>query len=154
MFPIDLVKILDVGCGAGDNARRLSSRGHKVWGITLSQQEAKSAEPWCEEVFVGDLDGDLPRALPAAFDGILLSHVLGHLAHPQAVLRRLYDRLRLGGLLFIAVPDMAHWRLRVRLLGSISSPATVMRIVQEGCWRTARHRRTTKEDVYPEGGVL
>jgi len=36
--------VLDVGCGAGDNALYLASRGHEVWGIDISPRAIKKAK--------------------------------------------------------------------------------------------------------------
>jgi 2-polyprenyl-3-methyl-5-hydroxy-6-metoxy-1,4-benzoquinol methylase len=111
------MRVLDVGCGAGDNARILAARGHTVVGITASAAEAEHARPHCQQVLVCDFEAvsGLP-GLPADFDLVLCSHVLEHLRFPGEALVRLRGLLRPGGLLAVAVPNMAHWRLRVRAL--------------------------------------
>jgi SAM-dependent methyltransferase len=116
LLPIEARTVLDVGCGAGDNARLLRERGCRVWGVTLSLAEADLARPVCEEVRVADVESedlDLPDGF---FDAMLCSHVLEHLVRPQCVLRRLSRHLKTGGFVLIAVPNMAQWRLRLRFL--------------------------------------
>jgi 2-polyprenyl-3-methyl-5-hydroxy-6-metoxy-1,4-benzoquinol methylase len=118
MIPRDAVRVLDVGCGAGDNARVLKSRGHLVWGVTTSAAEAEVAGQHCEGVWVGDVERMRlpPLGEAMAFDALLMSHVLEHLAAPRETLRRLAPMLRPGGLLVAAVPNMAFWGVRLRIL--------------------------------------
>lgn len=116
LIPPEAKCILDVGCGAGDNARILAGRGHRVWGLTLSSGEAHSARAVCEAVWVSDLEEGLPSDLPSQFDAILFSHVLEHLRRPVQALFSLMPYLKPGGLVFAAVPNMAHWRLRLQFL--------------------------------------
>lgn len=116
LLPRTATKILDVGCGAGDNARLLRQRGCRVWGITLSEAEADLARPFCEEVIVADVEAsdlDFPTDF---FDAVLCSHVLEHLVNPHPVLKRLSRHLTADGVVLIAVPNMAHWRMRLRWL--------------------------------------
>ena len=53
--------VLDVGCGAGDNARALHALGCVVDGITLSEQEAVLARPACRAVHIFNLEQGLPE---------------------------------------------------------------------------------------------
>ncbi len=113
--PSNAKRILDVGCGAGDNARLLASRGCVVTGVTFSEQEAEVAARHCERVILADVereDLDLPAQ---GFDVILLSHVLEHLRAPSELLRRLARLIPVGGGVVIAVPNMAQWRMRWQL---------------------------------------
>ena len=109
-------RILDVGCGSGDNAKCLASQGREVWGITLSPEEAFLARPFCKDVCVADIEQGLPPSFPELFDCIVLSHVLEHLVRPKKVLAELCTRLTPDGSLLIAVPNMAHWRMRLQFL--------------------------------------
>jgi SAM-dependent methyltransferase len=111
-----LKRVLDVGCGAGANAQALTGRGHRVWAITASSPELKAVRSWCEEVFLWDVESAEEVALPDEFDCLLFSHVLEHLRNPKASIQRLLSRLRAGGVVAIAVPNMAHWRLRWQFL--------------------------------------
>jgi SAM-dependent methyltransferase len=116
LVPPDARRVLDVGCGAGDNARILRQRNCQVWGVTLSEAEAEAAREVCEGVCVGNVEtGDLD--LPVGhFDVILLSSVLEHLIDPNRALTRLAAHLRVGGIVLVAVPNMANYRLRLRFL--------------------------------------
>lgn len=109
-------RVLDIGCGAGDNARGLRSRGHEVWGVTISPSEAQLARQWCEEVIVADVEKAFPRLPDGRFDAILFSHILEHLQRPRDLMAAALPALAPAGRLYVAVPNMAHWRLRVRFL--------------------------------------
>lgn len=108
-------RILDVGCGPGDNARVLGRRGYAVWGLTDSVEEAAVARAFCVDVWVGDVEVmPLPKAEP--FDVLFMSHVLEHLVEPAAALTRLAPLVASDGLVVAAVPNMAHWSARLRVL--------------------------------------
>jgi 2-polyprenyl-3-methyl-5-hydroxy-6-metoxy-1,4-benzoquinol methylase len=107
-------RILDVGCGAGDNARLLGALGHQVWGVTASAREAEVARRHCMGVSICDLEQPLPPGLPAQLDVLFCSHVLEHLRDPMRVLRELSRLLVPSGQILVAVPNMASWRLRVQ----------------------------------------
>jgi 2-polyprenyl-3-methyl-5-hydroxy-6-metoxy-1,4-benzoquinol methylase len=123
-FLLDLIeggctRLLDVGCGAGDNAGLI--RAHlsncRIFGITLSASEAQSARKHMDDCWVLDIESPLPNAIiDQRFDVILLSHVLEHLRHPASVVARLSNLLRNGGQMLIAVPNILSWKMRLRFL--------------------------------------
>jgi SAM-dependent methyltransferase len=114
LVPAAACRILDVGCGAGDNARLLTASGRIVTGVTCSEAEARFAASHLEHVLVADIEaGSLPLP-PCSFDALILSHVIEHVRNPAAVLTALSPLLKPEGILIIAVPNMANWRLRVR----------------------------------------
>ena len=108
--------VLDLGCGAGANARILRERGLVVDGVTASESEGVSAERWCERVFVHDLECGLPPELGPNYDVVLASHVLEHLRQPDALLR---DIRRILGArtsrLIVAIPNLLFYKNRVAL---------------------------------------
>ena len=116
LVPRECRKVLDVGCGTGANAKAFRDRGGSVWGITCSEEEAKLASAFCDKVYLADLDIAVPSDLPDDLDLLFMSHVLEHLRRPAETLTKLCTRLRAGGYAAIAVPNMAYWPLRERLL--------------------------------------
>lgn len=122
MVPDGVGRVLDVGCGGGDNARRLRAMhpGIEVVGLTHSSDEADIAAPHMDGVHVIDLERALTDGVMAGwgppFELLLLSHVLEHLIDPVAVLRRCLTRLRPGGHVLIAVPNVLEWRTRMQFL--------------------------------------
>ena len=116
LLPLTPGRLLDCGCGAGDNARILGDRGWQVTAVTLDPREKEAADPFCQAVYLADLEEGLPPELEGAFDVVLASHVLEHLARPDRLLDQVRDRLRPGGVLAVALPNIAHYSQRFSLL--------------------------------------
>lgn len=116
LLPVGGGRALDCGCGAGDNARILRSRGWRVTGITLSQQEQRLAAEHCERVFVADLEQPLPDAIDSGYDAVVLSHVLEHLVFPERLLSRVGTLLSSTGVVAVALPNVLFYPIRLRAL--------------------------------------
>jgi 2-polyprenyl-3-methyl-5-hydroxy-6-metoxy-1,4-benzoquinol methylase len=115
----DCKQLLDVGCGAGDNALLLKKKRSacKVYGITHSTTEAQIAGQHMVRCWVFDLEEDLPADLAShTFDAIVFSHVLEHLRAPAEVVARFSRLLRARGQVLIAVPNILSWRMRLQFL--------------------------------------
>ena len=104
--------LLDVGCGYGlllDEARG-AFRG--LAGTELSDEAADQARRRGLDVITGGLD-----ALPEdrTFDCIVCAHVIEHVYDPRAFVTTLRERLRPGGSIVVATPDMGSaWRRSMR----------------------------------------
>jgi 2-polyprenyl-3-methyl-5-hydroxy-6-metoxy-1,4-benzoquinol methylase len=112
-------RVLDVGCGAGDNAGLLKSRhpGCEIFGITYSAAEADIARTSMTACWVADLEVGLPADLHAMkFDTIIFSHVLEHLRDPGVIVSKFSQLLQKGGTTVIAVPNALSWAMRLRFL--------------------------------------
>lgn len=109
-------RLLDCGCGAGDNARILKDRGWQITAVTIDYREKEAAGSFCDAVYLADLEEGLPVGLSGAFDVVLASHVLEHLANPERFLHQVHQRLSPGGILAVALPNIAHYRQRFSLL--------------------------------------
>jgi SAM-dependent methyltransferase len=99
-----LGRTLDVGCGIGRNLGVLPPRSvgvdHNAEAVAMAR--AMGYQAFTVEEFLG---GEL--AVPAAFDGLLLAHVIEHMDREQA-LRLLGDYLpfvRPGGRVFFICPQ-------------------------------------------------
>jgi len=111
--------ILDIGCGAGDNAALIKTRYRDcdVFGITHSVGEAELAKKYMTRCWVFDIEDKLSDDLvDQSFDVLIFSHVLEHLREPAAVLARFSQLLRRGGDVLIAVPNVLFWRMRLQFL--------------------------------------
>ena len=116
--PTTARRILDIGCGAGDNARaiRSSSEGHYVVGVTLSDAEAILARRYCDDVIIANLEDGLPNLGEQQFDVVLCSHVLEHICYPDQLLDDIWNILANEGILVIALPNLLFYKYRFRLL--------------------------------------
>jgi 2-polyprenyl-3-methyl-5-hydroxy-6-metoxy-1,4-benzoquinol methylase len=115
--------ILDVGCGAGDNARRIKDLYPEchLYGITYSLEEASMASKYMKECWTFDLDKNLEREKPIEllskkFDTIIFSHILEHLRWPDDTISYFTNFLEIGGSIIIAVPNVLNWRTRLLFL--------------------------------------
>ncbi len=111
--------LLDVGCGAGDNAALVKAKYPEcqISGITHSAAEAGFARRHMVHCWVFNIEGDLPSDLAnLSFDAMIFSHVLEHLRTPAAVLACFTKLLVPGGEVLIAVPNVLSWRQRVQFL--------------------------------------
>ncbi len=109
-------RILEIGCASGALTERIEAMGCTVVGVEREPDAAAKARRFCEDVLVGDV-ADMPLDLePASFDFLLLIDVLEHLVHPKAAVRRLLPFVRPRGHVVVALPNVAHWSVRARLL--------------------------------------
>jgi SAM-dependent methyltransferase len=91
-------RVLDIGCGRGDNLRRLTRYGGRAIGIEPSverAQEASRLAPTATGV------GEAVPLSSERFDMVYISHVLHHAHDVEAVLRESHRALVPGGLLFV-----------------------------------------------------
>ncbi|QQR75847.1 MAG: class I SAM-dependent methyltransferase [Holophagales bacterium] len=100
--------LLEVGCAYGfflDEAR-----GHfrRRVGTDFSAEALARAAPHADALVLGGV-AELP--VEARFDVAALVHVIEHVYDPVSLVRELHARLRPGGALLLAAPDMdAGWR--------------------------------------------
>lgn len=109
-------RLLDIGCGAGDNAALIKSRHPEcdVFGITHSVDLARRHMTQC---WVFDIEDKFPDDLAKqSFDVLIFSHILEHLRDPAVVLARFSRLLRSGGQVLIAVPNVLSWQMRLQFL--------------------------------------
>jgi SAM-dependent methyltransferase len=109
-------RALDCGCGAGDNARILATRGWEVDGITISPDERYKASEVCKTVHIADLEVGIPATVCGDYDLIVFSHVLEHLRAPARVLNDAHRVLAPDGIIAVALPNVLSWRHRLSFL--------------------------------------
>jgi len=116
-IPKKPLTILDLGCGAGSNARVCVERGHTVDGITLSELEASVSRSICRDVVVCDLEQGLPDVvLSRRYDFCICSHVLEHLRWPKELLIQVRSVLPASGpRMVVALPNIMYFKSRYAL---------------------------------------
>lgn len=97
--------ILDLGCSSGSFISSLPKGNWDLYGIEMSAESAARAQRLCgAKIFVGDiLDADFA---PSSFDVITCFHVFEHLYHPKAVLEKVCEWLKPGGIFYVLVPNI------------------------------------------------
>ena len=110
-------RILDVGCGGGSLGKILTSKGHSVDGITISNEEYNVASEFLNKVYLYNLETGLPEnILHSQYDYVICSHVLEHIVYPDKLLKDIYHVLKPGGSLVVALPNIMHYKSRLQLM--------------------------------------
>ena len=116
MVPSDKpLKILDVGCGTGLNAKALAAKGHDVVGVDIS---AEAIKKFREAGFEGQ-QWDIAKGFPYpenSFDLVYASEIIEHIVDPEVFLAEIYRILRPCGTLVLSTPNSAFWPFRLLAL--------------------------------------
>jgi SAM-dependent methyltransferase len=105
-------RALDIGCGDGGFLAALAERGWECHGTELSPVTAqRAADRTGLEIRAGRLDSS--AFAPGSLDAVSIWHVLEHLDDPDRVLRECARWLAPGGVLLVAVPNVASWQARL-----------------------------------------
>lgn len=105
-------KILDVGAGSGFASRTLKPLGFKNF-------DAVEIDP-ATRVELAKLYDRVEDSLEKyefnQFDVALCLDVLEHTVNPEEFLKEVLARVKPGGVVFISVPNITHWSVRIQLL--------------------------------------
>jgi SAM-dependent methyltransferase len=101
--PKDRRRLLDVGCGRGEYLSRMKDLGWDVQGVEPDPVAAELARDIGISVSPGTLQ---EAAFPDdSFDAVTMSHVIEHLADPEALLAECNRILKPGGRLVVLTPN-------------------------------------------------
>lgn len=106
--------LLDVGCGKGEFLSLAKERRWKVYGIEPSEKFADHAA----KKYNMDIKSGIKNFgfQDSSFDVVTLNMVLEHLDDPKGALSDIKTVLRTNGILFIEVPNMDSWMLKLATL--------------------------------------
>jgi 2-polyprenyl-3-methyl-5-hydroxy-6-metoxy-1,4-benzoquinol methylase len=97
--------LLDLGCSSGGFLQAIARPSWQLYGIEMSESVARRAESASgAQIFVGDIL-DAPYT-PESFDVITCFHVFEHLYEPRAVMKKVMEWLKPGGLFYLMVPNI------------------------------------------------
>ncbi len=118
LMPNAQLSVLDVGCGAGDLAKRLKEKGHEVSGIDLSSDALSYAREHLKEDFAFDIEGDdwPANLMSRRYDVVVVSEVIEHLFEPQELIKKLKALLKENGCFIITTPNVLFWKNRLAML--------------------------------------
>jgi len=108
-------KILDAGCGSGNNSRLLYSirKDLRIWGVDIDSAHKKAVPEYVQ--FVQASVTDLKRFKSGTFDAIACFHLVEHLPHPEEAIQEFQRVLKKDGVLFAEAP---HWICAVTPIGT------------------------------------
>jgi 2-polyprenyl-3-methyl-5-hydroxy-6-metoxy-1,4-benzoquinol methylase len=111
--------ILDAGCAVGYIGEFLRRTNPPRWlaGIELDPRAAELARPHYDQVIVGSLEDEkVWDQLERDVDAMIFGDVLEHTTDPVRVLGLASRHLTDGGIVVISMPNVAHFKVRLRLL--------------------------------------
>ncbi|HEX8858506.1 MAG TPA: class I SAM-dependent methyltransferase [Actinomycetes bacterium] len=116
--PPRVSRILEVGCARGRLGQELKRQdpSRYVAGVELDGDAAQVAKERLDDVFVLDVQADIPPIEPGSMDCILFGDVLEHLLNPEDVLRRYRGLLAPDGIVLSSVPNVQHFSVVKNLL--------------------------------------
>jgi 2-polyprenyl-3-methyl-5-hydroxy-6-metoxy-1,4-benzoquinol methylase len=113
-------RVLELGCASGYMSGYLEQvLGCRVTCLEYDPVAAAIAAERCSEVHVVDLDS--PNALKVVeasspYDVLYAANILEHLKYPERILQEVYPLLKPNARVIVALPNIANWRFRIRLL--------------------------------------
>lgn len=96
-------RVLDVGCGVGDESVRLSAPGRTVFGLDYHQPTALLAKGNGVSSVCGD-GGSLPFAT-ASLDAVCSSHIIEHFVDPLPHVREMARVVKDDGTVLVLTPN-------------------------------------------------
>jgi ubiquinone/menaquinone biosynthesis C-methylase UbiE len=122
-------RILEVGCGPGDDARRLAAAGHEVVALDVEAHRAWDAPAPPSLTFV-EGSAERLRFEDGSFDAVLERDALHHVGEPGRALREMRRVLTEGGRAVIVEANRANpisYLHMTRLHGHDHFPLTYLR---------------------------
>lgn len=107
-------RVLDLGCGDGSLLRMLMDKGCTGTGVEIDPGQVLAAIGAGVSVIELDLDSQLSEFTDDSYDVVVLSRTLQAVRRPKEVLRQI-GRIAVHSV--VSMPNFAHWRNRLRLLG-------------------------------------
>lgn len=118
-------RVLDIGCGVGEQAVAVAGRGIRYVGIDISEEMLRLAQDKVRragltgsvDLVVGD--GELQPVRPESFDGFYMLGCLHHMPDPARALRNAAARIKPGAHFFTQDPHASplrpvfDWLMRV-----------------------------------------
>jgi len=106
------VRVLDVGPGSGVMGEFLKERGiSEIHAVETDEEARNHAAPIYRRV-----ESSIDPFKAQHFDVILLLDVLEHMTDPFSFYAEMAALLTPGGKIFISLPNVAHWSVRLPLL--------------------------------------
>jgi GT2 family glycosyltransferase/2-polyprenyl-3-methyl-5-hydroxy-6-metoxy-1,4-benzoquinol methylase len=110
LIPTDAKRVLDIGCAAGWLGAEIKRRQQcRVYGIEPNVTAAQEAARKIDKVWNVKVEEWVDMLEPSFFDCIVLADVLEHLIDPWSVLKKLGEKLEVGGKIVASIPNICNW---------------------------------------------
>lgn len=109
-IPLDVKKILDVGCGLGNFGKLLKERNNQclVYGIEKNPTIAYEASKNLDKVYTGDVIHVLSKIPDHYFEAVVFNDVLEHLIDPWTVMELISNKIVDRGIVVASIPNMRY----------------------------------------------
>lgn len=119
MMPLYAKRIIDIGCGPGNNAKEFLTRTNPEYylGVEILPEDAERARQYCSECIVGDIEkfDEEQWSKLVNYDLWVFGDVLEHLYDPWRLLQKVRTSIAAGGEIICCIPNVQHWSLQCRL---------------------------------------
>lgn len=100
-------RILEIGCGNGDNLLYFKERGYETYGTEVNPGRLRECRNKGLDVYSTGIGNFDPVAALAPYDFAFSSHVLEHVIDVDSHIRQVAAMIRPGGFLYIETPDQS-----------------------------------------------
>jgi 2-polyprenyl-3-methyl-5-hydroxy-6-metoxy-1,4-benzoquinol methylase len=110
-IPINIKKVLDVGCGEGGFGRMLKDEMgvEEVWGVEFFGEAAKKAESNIDKIIHSKIEDAIDQLPDNYFDCIFFNDVLEHLVDPYSVLEKIKRKCKVDGSVVASIPNILNF---------------------------------------------
>jgi trans-aconitate methyltransferase len=119
LMPLYAKRVIDIGCGPGNNAKEFHSRANPEYylGVEIVPEDAEQARQYCSECIVGNIEefDEQQWGTLANYDLWVFGDVLEHLYDPWRLLQKVRTSITAGGEIICCIPNVQHWSLQCRL---------------------------------------
>ena len=105
--------VLDVGCGDGRFLAQMCEEGWETAGLETDSVATRMAQERNPQATITETSLDKANLPQGAYGLVTLHHVLEHVPHPRETLEQAYNLLAPGGMLFLALPNIASIEAKV-----------------------------------------